>query len=391
MTKMEIIAIIPARGGSKGIPRKNLRFIGGMPLIAHTIGHALRSPALSRVVVSTDDEEIAESSRRSGAEIIMRPAEISGDPAPTELALLHVLDTLRERETYEPDLVVLLQATSPVRDKNDIGDAIGTLVREDADSLFSACRVEGFVWRGAEGALQPLNYEPQSRPRRQELREETLEENGSIYVFKPEILRSHGSRLGGRIAVHVMPRRSSFQLDAPEDVPLIEAVLSANASARRKPELASVELLVLDFDGVMTDNRVLVHQDGSEAVFCSRGDGWGITSLRKAGFRVAVLSTERNPVVAARCAKLGIDCVQGSSDKLADLKAMAASYDAAREHIAYVGNDVNDLDCLHWVGFPIAVADAEPSVLACCVYITEKPGGYGAVREVCEWVMAEEG
>src|SRR5262245_16604424 len=141
-----MIAVIPARGGSKGIPRKNVKLLAGKPLLAHPILHAKHAPAVTRIVVSTDDEEIVAVSREWGAEVVPRPPEISGDRASSESALLHTLDYLKRKEGYEPNLVLFLQATSPLRAPHDIPRAIGTLKREGADSLFSACRVEGFTW-----------------------------------------------------------------------------------------------------------------------------------------------------------------------------------------------------------------------------------------------------
>ena len=117
---MRSVAIIPARGGSRGIPRKNLRVIAGKPLLAYTIEHALATPSIDRVVVSTDDVEIGTVAARHGAEVIWRPAEISGDRASSEAALLHALDELAARDDYRPDLVVMLQATSPLRRPDDV-------------------------------------------------------------------------------------------------------------------------------------------------------------------------------------------------------------------------------------------------------------------------------
>ena len=155
--------------------------------------------------------------------------------------------------------------------------------------------------------------------------------------------------------------------------------------------LAGVRLLVLDFDGVMTDNRVLVDQDGREAVWCHRGDGWGIARLRDAGLPVVVLSTEENPVVAARCRKLGIPCVQGVAEKGAALARLAGEHGVAREAVAYVGNDVNDLACLQWAGVPIVVADAVPAARALARLTTTCAGGHGAVREVADWLLNAQG
>lgn len=387
---MNVLAIIPARGGSKGVPRKNITPLGGRPLIAYTIDHARATPEVTRIVVSTDDPAIARVAEECGAEVVVRPAEISGDTATSESALLHTLDTLREREGYEPDLVVFLQATSPLRRPDDISRAIQRLLAEDADSLFSACPVHGFVWRRVrhgEGEPRSFTYDFRRRPRRQDAPEDLIE-NGSIYVFHPRVLRETGNRLGGRIAVHLMDPIDSFQIDEPRDLQLMEALLLARRSVPRTPALARVRLLVLDFDGVMTDNRVTVTDDGHESVTCHRGDGWGIARLVESGVEVLVLSTETNPVVLHRSRKLKLECVHGCDDKLAALQALVAARGLEPAQVAYVGNDVNDLACLRWVGVPIAVADAEPEVRSAVLLVTARPGGHGAVREVAEWILA---
>ena len=152
--------------------------------------------------------------------------------------------------------------------------------------------------------------------------------------------------------------------------------------------LRPVTFVVFDFDGVFTDNRVLVDQDGKEAVFCSRADGLGLQALRRLGVGSLVLSTETNPVVSARAKKLGIECVQGLGDTKWDaLRQIFADRTLSAAEVAYVGNDINDLDCLRNVGVSICVADAYPDALAVARYVTERPGGMGAVREVCDLVV----
>lgn len=148
-----------------------------------------------------------------------------------------------------------------------------------------------------------------------------------------------------------------------------------------------VVLLVLDFDGVLTDNRVQVHQSGEESVWCHRGDGWGIARLKDAGFDIVVLSTETNPVVTARCRKLNIEALQGCDDKAAALRQLAHDRKLSPQQIAYVGNDLNDLSCMQWVGWPIAVADAVPEIRALAKWVTHLPGGRGAVREVTDRLL----
>lgn len=386
---MEILALIPARGGSKGIPRKNLRVVGGQPLLAHSIRAARETAGITRVVVSTDDAEIGRVARDYGAEVVVRPPEISGDAASSESALLHALSHLRKEQGYAPDLVVFLQPTSPLRRANDVQKAIETLIGEGADSLFSACVQQGFVWRRQGRDVVSFTYDFRARPRRQDAPED-LVENGSIYVFKPWVLEELGNRLGGRIAVHPMDLYDSFQIDEPADVDLMEALFSQRQAARAVPDLRGIRLFAMDFDGVMTNNRVLTDQEGKEAVWTNRGDGWGIARLKEAGMQLVVISTEANAVVAARCRKLGIECVHGCADKLGALQEAARHRALTQSEIAYIGNDVNDLACLAWVGAAIAVADAVPAVRAVAHYVTRVPGGQGAVREVCDIILAQK-
>ncbi len=152
-----------------------------------------------------------------------------------------------------------------------------------------------------------------------------------------------------------------------------------------------IRAVVFDFDGVMTDNAVYVDQNGVESVRCSRGDGMGVGRLVGAGVFCAVLSKEPNPVVAARCKKLKIACRQGVDDKLPALIAWMTELGFAQADVAYVGNDVNDLECLEWAGTAIAVADSEPEVLAATRIHTVRRGGHGAVRDVCEWILEARG
>ncbi len=145
-----------------------------------------------------------------------------------------------------------------------------------------------------------------------------------------------------------------------------------------------LRMAVFDFDGVFTDNRVLVMQDGTEGVICSRADGIGLERLRQFGLKLYVISTERNPVVRARCRKLGLPCVQGCKNKAQTLKKIAAKEHIPLTEISYMGNDINDLECLEIVGLSVCVADAHPDVQALCTYRTQASGGNGAVREFCE-------
>lgn len=222
MSAGRTIAIIPARGGSKGIPGKNLRLVGGLPLIAHSIRQAIYSTKVDQVFVSTDNAEIAQVAQRSGATIINRPVEIACDTASSESALLHALNVIEQDGPV--DLVVFLQCTSPIRDPGDIDEAIATLERQQADSLLSVAPSHRFLWRQATAGPEALNYDPLRRPRRQDLDPQYVE-NGSIYAFKPWVLRTLGNRLGGRMALHVMSPRSAFEIDDELDLAVIDFLL----------------------------------------------------------------------------------------------------------------------------------------------------------------------
>jgi N-acylneuraminate cytidylyltransferase len=385
-----VVAIIPARGGSKRVPSKNLLPLAGLPLLTHSVRQALAAEAVDVVYVSTDDPAIAAVAREEGAVVVERPPAIAGDTATSESALLHVLDHHRDEHGSDPDLVVFLQATSPLRRQGDIDAAVALQQSAGVDSVFSAVRDRGLMWQLRDGTLAPLNYQPGSRPREQDMGPQ-YRENGSIYVFPPRVLRDHGHRMGSTQAVYEMDVWTSLQLDTPDDAALLEWVA-------RRPGLASapvwpvdVQFVVFDFDGVMTDNKVIVREDGDEAVVADRGDGWGIARLRDAGVPMAVLSTEEHPVVAARCSKLGIECHQGLGDKAAYLQQLLTERALDPAAVVYAGNDVNDLAAMRSVGWPVAVADSHPDVLAAARIVLTRPGGRGAVRELCDGLLDARG
>jgi N-acylneuraminate cytidylyltransferase len=154
---------------------------------------------------------------------------------------------------------------------------------------------------------------------------------------------------------------------------------------------AEPALLALDFDGVMTDDRVFVREDGREMVVCTRGDGLGVTMLRRAGFPVLVLSTETNPVVAARSSKLKVECIQGIRDKTREFTRILEDRKIPPAAVVFVGNDVNDLGCIELSGCGLVVADAHPLVRAAAKGVLTHRGGQGAVREVAELLLLRLG
>jgi N-acylneuraminate cytidylyltransferase len=219
------LAVIAARGGSKGIPNKNLVELCGKPLLAWSVEQARGAKGVDVVAVSSDSDAILAVAERHGAIGVRRPAEISGDTAPSEAAWRHALDALDGERGPFADIVAL-QATSPIREPSDIDGAIACYERDGVDSVVSVCEVEDFFnWRiDANGQAESVNYDYRTRRRRQEIERRYLE-NGSIYVFPATMLRETNNRLGGRIGLYIMERHKMFQIDRPEDFKLCSVIM----------------------------------------------------------------------------------------------------------------------------------------------------------------------
>jgi YrbI family 3-deoxy-D-manno-octulosonate 8-phosphate phosphatase len=388
---MKILAIIPARGGSKGIPQKNIHPLAGKPLIAHTIEAAKEAEMINRVVVSTDDPEIESISETFGAEVIRRPSDISGDNARSEDALLHVMRYLEENEGYLPDLVVFLQCTSPLTTAQDIDGSVNALFNESADTALAVAPFHYFLWeRNTSGDAIGINHDKSVRLMRQDQQPQYIE-TGAVYVMKAQQFKEVGHRFFGKTALYVMPEERCLEIDEPVDLIIAEEMkryYEVFSAASRLPD--EIDGVVFDFDGVFTDNKVLVIENGLEAVVCSRSDGWGLSELRRANVPLVVISKEINPVVAVRCRKLGIDCFHGVDDKLGKLKKWALNRNLELKNIVYLGNDVNDLECLKTVGCPVVVNDAHPDVKPFAKIILKADGGHGAIRELADIILKKQ-
>jgi CMP-N,N'-diacetyllegionaminic acid synthase len=218
------LAVIAARGGSKGVPNKNLIDLCGKPLLAWTVMQAAAARGVNAVAVSSDSDAILAAAEAAGGVGVRRPDDISGDLASSESAWLHALEALDSR--LGPfERIVALQATSPIREASDIERALETFEREKLDSLLSVCEVEDyFNWRIGANGPEPINYDYHNRRMRQQIEKRYLE-NGSFYVLKPSLLREQQNRLGGRIGMQLMERHKMFQIDRPEDIKLCAAIM----------------------------------------------------------------------------------------------------------------------------------------------------------------------
>ncbi|MEU6087618.1 N-acylneuraminate cytidylyltransferase [Streptomyces sp. NPDC047085] len=392
-----VLAVIPARGGSKGVPAKNLAPVGGIPLVARAVRECRATRLVTDVVVSTDDQAIAAAAREAGAEVVLRPAAIAGDTATSEAAVLHAMDTHEALHGAAVDVVLLVQCTSPFIVREDIDGVAGAVVENGADTAVTVAPFHGFVWReadvdagaGAEAAGGVgVNHDKSYRPRRQDRPQDFLE-TGAAYAMDAAGFREHRHRFFGHTELVRTDPARVLEIDDPHDLARARALAPLFDADRpgALPTAADVDAVVLDFDGTQTDDRVLIDSDGREFVSVHRGDGLGIAALRRSGLKMLILSTEQNPVVAARARKLKLPVLHGIDRKDLALKQWCEEQGIAPERVLYVGNDVNDLPCFALVGWPVAVASAHDVVRGAARAVTTLPGGDGAIREIASWIL----
>ncbi|WP_328480076.1 acylneuraminate cytidylyltransferase [Streptomyces sp. NBC_00377] len=386
-----VLAVIPARGGSKGVPAKNLAPVGGVPLVARAVRECRAARLVTDVVVSTDDHAIAAAAREAGAEVVLRPAAIAGDTATSEAAVLHALDAHETLHGAPVDVVLLVQCTSPFLVREEVDGVARAVAEQGADTAVTVAAFHGFVWRRSDEAGEGgfgVNHDTSHRPRRQDRPQDFLE-TGAAYAMDAAGFRRHRHRFFGRTELVRTDPARVLEIDDPHDLTRARAlapVLDAGLPGTL-PTAGDIDAVVLDFDGTQTDDRVLIDSDGREFVSVHRGDGLGIAALRRSGLRMLILSTERNPVVAARARKLRLPVLHGIDRKDLALKQWCEEQGIAPERVLYVGNDVNDLPCFALVGWPVAVASAHDVVRGAARAVTTVPGGDGAIREIAGWIL----
>jgi N-acylneuraminate cytidylyltransferase len=224
---MKSIAIIPARGGSKGIPRKNIKLLNGKPLITYTIKQALLANFIDRVIVSTDDMEIADISINTGAEVIIRPKDISTDTSSSELALLNVINYLEKEQQYKPDIITFLQCTSPLTNAEDIDGTIKLLIDKNLDTCFAVTKFDYFLWEEKNGEVIGINHDKSFRLMRQQRTSQFIE-TGAVYVMKTDGFLNKKFRFFGNMGYYIMPKERVLEIDEPIDFKIAELLIKEN-------------------------------------------------------------------------------------------------------------------------------------------------------------------
>ena len=400
----DILALIPARGGSKGIPRKNIRLFAGYPLITWSIAAAKRSELVTRVIVSTDDEEIAAVAREWGAETpFLRPAEFAQDKTTDLPVFEHALKWLSDVEGYRPDILIQLRPTSPIRPRTMVDDAINILLgHADADSVrgvVPAAQNPFKMWRfnGEDKPLKPLLGvegipEPYNAPR--QILPPAYWQTGHIDAIRISTITQKNSLTGDVVYPLMIDPKYTVDIDTLSDWAKYESLVYSgldmvSPGKQRNLMPGTVRLIICDFDGVVTDNHVITDQDGRESVTASRSDSMHIKTLREKGIELIILSSEANPVVLARAKKMGVEAIHnaGMQNKGRVMREVLEQKNVKAENVIYIGNDLNDLPCFEIAGWSVAVADAYPDVLRAADHVLTRNGGHGAVRELCEIVL----
>lgn len=377
----QAIVIIPARGGSKGIPNKNLKTVGGKSLLSRAILSCKKSSLVTNVFVSTDSEQIAEVATSNGAIVIRRPEELSGDTASSESALLHALNEIENQYTL-PEIVVFAQCTSPFIESDDVDGIIRLM--EFNNCALTVTPNHSFIWRkNSDGTAIGINHNPEFRLPRQQLEPE-FRETGALYAMNIVRFRKEQHRFFGNIGMFIVPTNRSIEIDDPEDLALANLIEQQNRMRPSKEAFQAIRAIVFDFDGVITDDQVYITETGEEMVMASRSDGMGISALKNAGYKLLILSKERNPVVAKRGDKLQIEVIQSCDNKLEALNSWLEKSQIKLSECAYIGNDINDLQCMNAVRLAVTPADAHPLAQQAAHLQLSQAGGKGAVRELSD-------
>ena len=385
------IALIPARGGSKSIPMKNIKPICGKPLVYWTAKAACQCPQIDRVYISTESQEIKQVVEQFQAkepqlfaklEVVGRSDETATDTASTESVMLEFA------QQYEFENIALVQATSPLLSSQDLTNGFQALQTDGTDSIVSVVRQKRFQWKINNGFALPTNYDVFQRPRRQEF-EGYLVENGAFYICSREDLLRTQNRVSGKIKAVEMDEDSFFEVDEPRDWAIVEALMRKNNPVLiRHP--AHIRMFLTDCDGCLTDGGMYYSERGDELKKFNTRDGMGFGLLREKGIITGIITSEEVELNQRRADKLRLDFLEsGCKNKLAAIQKRCEKYGISLEQVVYVGDDINDLEAIQTVGYGCCPSDAMPCVQQAADYIASAKGGQGVIREIVEQLLEE--
>ncbi len=380
----ENIVFIPIRGGSKSIPLKNIKLINGKPLVYWVLRAAEKCSVVDKIVVSTDSNiifDVVSNFNFSKVLIISRSENVSTDFSSTESVMLEFA------ENYLFTNIILVQATSPLLTSIDLENGVNKFNKEDFDSILSVVRQKRFIWKENGSLVEASNYIPIKRPRRQDF-DGFLVENGAFYITSRERLLLEKCRISGKIGAVEMCEESYFEIDEPSDWIIIENLLKEKFFSNNFPNLEKIRCLLVDCDGVLTDGGMYYSEKGDELKKFNTKDGMGFKLLQNKGYITGIITGEKINLVKTRGAKMRLhEVFVGIENKMKIINIICEKYNLTLNEIAYIGDDINDLDVIKNVGFGCTVENGIPELKKNADYITKVKGGEGAVREVIDILL----
>ena len=371
------ILIIPARGGSKGIPRKNLKTVNGISLVERSIRVALKSK-VDQIIVSTDDKEISDVAIKYGVTVHNRSSENSGDSASTESVILEVID--KYESNWPIDSVIgFIQATSPFVSAETINECFD--LAEKGFSSYSAKHFHGFTWEKLDKWV-PINHPLEFRPRRQELNEKVVE-TGAIYCFPLQQFKEKKYRFCSEPKPVLVDNITGIEIDEISELELANLLSTQyEISDFEFNNIKLPKIIFTDFDGCLTDDKVKVNIFGKESVKVNRKDGLAVKRLEKLGIKVVITTSETNEVVATRAEKMKIEALRGLLNKKDSISTYLEKASLSWEDAWYVGNDVNDLEAMQKVALSFCPIDASVEIFKIADVVLSKRGGEGVLAEI---------
>ncbi|TSD66476.1 acylneuraminate cytidylyltransferase [Inquilinus sp. KBS0705] len=393
---MAIVALVPARCGSKSIPFKNVKSFCGKPLIYWNLKALNDAPDVTYIHVATDCDEIEQivnDFNFSKVGVYRRNKENANDTASTESVMLEFLGN-KAQDFKADDLFILSQITNPFTTSMDFSDAINQLKNKGGDSLLSCAPIKRFFWN-KNGT--PQNYDYLNRPRRQDF-DGTYIENGAFYINTIGNIQRDKNRLSGKISIYEMPEYTQIEIDEPHDWIIAEGLFKATVYHSFLPtvneRVKNIKIVLTDVDGVLTDAGMYYSEKGDELKKFNTHDGMAFSILHEKGFKTGIITSETTEIVTRRAAKLKVDYVyQGKRDggKLEAIKEICFKENIGLNDVAYIGDDINCIAALEAVGFAACPANATSLVKAIAgINILQTKGGEGAFREFAGIILSNE-
>ena len=381
------IAFIPVRGGSKSIPLKNIKLFCGKPLVYWNVAALQATSSVNKIVVATDSLQIKESVASFGfskVELYDRKAENACDTASTESVMLEYIEAvaLSDDTTF-----MLVQATSPLTETLHFEGGLELYNSRKFDSILTCIRNYRFFWND-DGTSK--NYEYMNRPRRQNF-DGMFMENGAFYINSVANIKKFRNRLSGKIGIYEMPEYTATEIDEPDDWIVLENLMRRHVLVKQTSDYSKIKLLISDVDGVLTDGGMYYSENGDELKKSNTRDGMAFQLLREHGIKTAIITSENTKMVEYRAKKLNIDFLkQGKRNggKLEAAQEICRNLGISLSEVAFVGDDVNDIELLEHVGFAFCPADAAETVKAVCgVCELSAKGGEGVIREIVGFLL----